>query len=115
AAGAAALIPPHVRLLEQLGLEMPSGQQLVDAWQRSNRGLDAVIGAAAGEPMQVELRADGPHALIAGTTGAGKSELLRTLVAALAARHPPSRLTFVLVDYKGGAAFAPCRALPHVL
>ncbi len=65
--------------------------------------------------MQIDLRSDGPHALIAGTTGAGKSELLRTVVASLAARHPPSRLTFLLVDYKGGAAFAPCRAFPHVL
>lgn len=114
-ADASASIPTRVRLLEQIGSEAPSAQQLAEMWHTSRGGLGAVIGACAGEPMQVDLRTDGPHALIAGTTGAGKSELLRTIVAALAARHPPSRLTFLLVDYKGGAAFAPCRMFPHVL
>jgi S-DNA-T family DNA segregation ATPase FtsK/SpoIIIE len=52
--------------------------------------------------------------LVAGTTGAGKSEFLRTLVASIAASAPPQFVTFVLVDYKGGAAFADCVDLPHV-
>ena len=58
-----------------------------------------------GRALNIDLRRDGPHALIAGTTGSGKSELLRTMVAALAAHHPPDQLTFLFVDYKGGAAF----------
>src|SRR5204863_2486589 len=58
---------------------------------------------------------DGPHALIAGTTGSGKSELLRTLIASLAMTVDPERLNFVLVDYKGGSAFADCAALPHTV
>ena len=62
----------------------------------------------------VDLVSDGPHALVAGTTGAGKSELLRSLVAGLAVASPPEHLTFVLVDYKGGAAFGDCERLPHV-
>lgn len=115
AASSAASIPGRIRLLDQLGLEAPSGEKLAGIWLKPRVGLSALIGAGAGAEMTIDLRADGPHALIAGTTGAGKSELLRTLVASLAARHPPSRLTFLLVDYKGGAAFAPCRALPHVL
>ena len=53
--------------------------------------------------------------LIAGTTGAGKSELLRSLVAGMAATAGPEHLTFVLVDYKGGATFDACAALPHVV
>ena len=57
---------------------------------------------------------DGPHAVVAGTTGAGKSELLVSWVLAMAARHPPSAVTFLLVDFKGGAAFAPLARLPHV-
>jgi S-DNA-T family DNA segregation ATPase FtsK/SpoIIIE len=114
-ASAAASLPTRVRLLDQLGLMTPSAQELATRWQKTPRGIGAVIGSGAGEPMEVDLRADGPHALIAGTTGAGKSELLRTLVASLAASHPPSRLTFLLVDYKGGAAFEPCRPFPHVL
>ncbi len=63
----------------------------------------------------LDLDRDGPHALIAGTTGAGKSQLLRTLVAALASAYPPDEVAFVLVDYKGGSAFADCAALPHVV
>src|SRR5690606_31738287 len=51
----------------------------------------------------------------AGTTGSGKSELLRTLVVSLALHHPPDRLTFLLVDYKGGAAFRGISELPHVV
>ena len=58
---------------------------------------------------------DGPHALIAGTTGSGKSELLRTLVASLAAGASPDDLTFVLIDYKGGSTFDACADLPHTV
>ena len=56
----------------------------------------------------------GPHGVLVGATGSGKSELLRSLVAGLAARHAPEELAFVLVDYKGGAAFADLSRLPHV-
>lgn len=56
----------------------------------------------------------GPHGMLVGAPGAGKSELLRTLVSALAAAHPPDLLAFVLVDFKGGAAFQPLARLPHV-
>lgn len=55
----------------------------------------------------------GPHGLCIGATGSGKSELLRTLVVALAARHSPQELNFVLVDFKGGATFLGLEALPH--
>ena len=64
--------------------------------------------------MSLDLDRHGPHLLIAGTTGSGKSELLRTFVAALAVAAPPDRVTFLLIDYKGGAAFAPLTGLPHV-
>ncbi|GGN96063.1 type VII secretion protein EccC [Streptomyces albiflavescens] len=56
----------------------------------------------------------GPHGLCVGATGSGKSELLRTLVLALTATHSPEDLALVLVDYKGGATFAPFTELPHV-
>jgi len=55
----------------------------------------------------------GPHGMIVGATGSGKSELLRTLVLGLAATHPPTVLNFVLVDFKGGATFASLDRLPH--
>ncbi len=80
------------------------------------RATAAVIGVGAeGRPVTVDLTRDGPHALVAGTTGSGKSELLQTLVASLAATYPPDALAFVLVDYKGGAAFRGCAALPHTV
>ena len=56
----------------------------------------------------------GPHGLVIGATGSGKSELLRTLVLGLATTQPPDRLNVVLVDFKGGATFAGLAALPHV-
>jgi S-DNA-T family DNA segregation ATPase FtsK/SpoIIIE len=59
------------------------------------------------------LGGSGPHGLLVGATGSGKSELLRALVAALALRHPPSAVNFLLIDFKGGAAFAELGALPH--
>src|SRR4029450_11212435 len=55
----------------------------------------------------------GPHGLLVGATGSGKSELLRTLVLALAVTHHPEILNFVLVDFKGGATFATLDRLPH--
>ena len=77
--------------------------------------LRAVVGAAAGEPHALDLRLHGPHALLGGTTGAGKSELLQTWILAMAAAHSPQRVTFLLVDYKGGSAFRECVQLPHTV
>ena len=62
----------------------------------------------------VDLVTDGPHVLVAGTTGAGKSELLTSLLAALTVTASPQRLGLLLVDYKGGTAFGALAALPHV-
>ncbi|WP_455387531.1 FtsK/SpoIIIE domain-containing protein [Petrachloros mirabilis] len=59
--------------------------------------------------------AHGPHGLIGGMTGSGKSELLRTIVLSLALSHHPYDLNFALVDYKGGATFNDLRALPHTV
>ena len=65
-------------------------------------------------PLDLDLVADGPHAVVGGTTGSGKSALLTAWVLALAAAHPPERLVLLLVDCKGGAAFDPLASLPQV-
>ncbi|MET3803705.1 S-DNA-T family DNA segregation ATPase FtsK/SpoIIIE [Nakamurella sp. UYEF19] len=87
-------------------------QVLATRWARPS--LTAVLGMAAPGPLTVDLESDGPHVLIAGTTGSGKSELLATLIAGLAVTSPPDRVSFLLVDYKGGAAFGALAGLPHV-
>lgn len=73
------------------------------------------IGVANDGTVEIDLVDDGPHGLLAGTTGAGKSELLRSLVIGLATQSSPDHITFVLVDYKGGATFDACSSLPHVV
>jgi S-DNA-T family DNA segregation ATPase FtsK/SpoIIIE len=75
--------------------------------------LRAVIGRSAHGAHALDLRTDGPHALVGGTTGSGKSELLQSWILALAAAHSPQRLTFLLIDYKGGSAFKDLEPLPH--
>jgi S-DNA-T family DNA segregation ATPase FtsK/SpoIIIE len=74
--------------------------------------------ATDGRPVHLDLKESalggmGPHGLVVGATGSGKSELLRTLVLGLALRHSSEDLNVVLVDFKGGAAFGPLRRLPH--
>jgi len=81
--------------------------------RRDDATLRAVIGQGVGGELVLDLRHQGPHALVGGTTGAGKSEFLQAWVLAMAAAHSPDRVTFLFVDYKGGAAFADCVDLPH--
>ena len=110
----AAGIPSSARLLELIDLDPPTPEGIGARWTRG-RTTDVVVGAGYDGPFRVDLRRDGPHALVAGTTGAGKSELLQTLVASLAVANRPDELTFVLVDYKGGSAFKDCARLPHTV
>jgi len=91
---------------------IPASIALADLDQPAG-GLRAVIGVDAAGPVELDLERDGPHAVIGGTTGSGKSELLLTWVLALARSASPTEMTFLLVDFKGGATFGPLRALPH--
>ncbi|HXR44342.1 MAG TPA: FtsK/SpoIIIE domain-containing protein, partial [Pseudolysinimonas sp.] len=108
-------IPSQSRLLDVLHLDPPTAEAIEAGWLLSPRSTTAVIGESIDGPFSIDLRADGPHALIAGTTGSGKSELLQTLVASLAVANRPDEMNFVLVDYKGGAAFKDCVNLPHTV
>ena len=108
-------LPTSARLLDLLGLDPPSGADIRSRWRSGGRTTAAPVGLTTDGPWTLDLRHDGPHALVAGTTGAGKSEFLQTLVASLAVANRPDAMTFVLVDYKGGAAFKDCARLPHTV
>ncbi|WP_407564758.1 FtsK/SpoIIIE domain-containing protein [Streptomyces sp. 184] len=103
------------RLLDLLGLHGPGPHDLVSRWRLRRPGLSAPVGESLGVPLFIDLARDGPHALVAGTTGSGKTEFLRTWIASMAAAHPPDAVSFLLVDYKGGSAFADCTRLPHTV
>jgi len=101
---------------DPLGLDVPA------LWRpRPPRSLLRVpIGSDAdGQPVELDIKESaqggmGPHGLVIGATGSGKSELLRTLVLGMALTHPSDLLNFVLVDFKGGATFLGLDRLAHV-
>ena len=101
---------PHAVTLSEVLNAAPGADR-----ETARTGLRAPVGLDASGVAELDLVRDGPHAVVAGTTGAGKSELLVSWVLAMAARHPPRAVTFLLVDFKGGAAFAPLAGLPHVI
>ncbi|WP_223694328.1 FtsK/SpoIIIE domain-containing protein [Leifsonia poae] len=123
-------LPSSVGLAQVVpGDVLGSGDSIVKNWRRTDSllsgwtvgteresgGLAAIVGQGSGGPVEIDLRTHGPHALVGGTTGAGKSEFLQSWMLSLASNHAPDRLTFLLVDYKGGAAFADCVDLPHTV
>jgi S-DNA-T family DNA segregation ATPase FtsK/SpoIIIE len=116
-------IPTRVGFFEALGVGSVEELNLETEWlnRDTSQWLRIPLGIAAGSKLveldfkEQALGGHGPHGLVAGTTGAGKSELLLTLIAGLALRHPPDVLNFVLVDYKGGDAFRSVADLPHTV
>ncbi len=112
-------IKTSVRLLDLLNLEAADQLDPRTWWSEQPRfgRLTVPIGEKSGGPLLIDLTdaAHGPHGLVAGTTGSGKSELLQTLIAALAATHHPHLINFVLVDFKGGSAFKDFENIPHTV
>jgi S-DNA-T family DNA segregation ATPase FtsK/SpoIIIE len=108
-------LPESARLLDVLDLDPPTAPAIAARWRGGGRSTLAMVGESYDGPFGIDLSKDGPHGLVAGTTGAGKSEFLQTLVASLAVANRPDEMTFVLVDYKGGSAFKDCVDLPHTV
>ena len=113
--GRGGTLPERV-LLDELDPDLDSPAARRRAWETAPAGsLMATIGVRAGGAFDIDLGTGGHHVLIGGTTGAGKSELLQTMVTSLAARYSPERVAFLLVDYKGGTAFKDGVHLPHTV
>jgi len=109
-------IPYPVRLLDLLGLGVPAADDALTLWKRSEGpSTRVVVGADAAGPVAVDLAGQGPHTMLGGATGAGKSILLQTLVTSLLLANRPDELNLVLVDFKGGSAFLPFQHCPHVI
>jgi len=122
-------LPRSISLITLLGHELvETSEAVVDRWRqnasihdrsggpltpRRAGKLRGIIGSAGVDAMHLDLRTQGPHALVGGTTGAGKSEFLQAWVLGMAAEYSSDRVTFLFVDYKGGSAFADCVTLPH--
>ncbi|MBT2456142.1 FHA domain-containing protein [Streptomyces sp. ISL-86] len=121
---AAATLPQTSRLLDELGLARATPASLMARWAAAtDQGQDVggraevVLGAGRRGPVGAELVADGPHLLIEGPAGSGRTELLRSVAASLAAAARPDRLGLVLLDGAGGErgdGLLPCTELPHI-
>ncbi len=116
-------MPRSVGLMPLFDTTSITGLNIPDRWRESTDPKRAEwpkmpLGMLAGqEPRYLHFfaDADGVHGMIAGSTGSGKSELLMTMILSLAIKYDPTMVSFVLVDFKGGAAFEPFKELPHVV
>ncbi len=122
-------LPRSLTLLDMFALldARPVAQlgelEVAEKWRRSMESqnqewLRAPVGLVSSKEVRMlvfQAQADGVHGMAAGTTGSGKSELLQTLISAMAIRYDPRIVNFVLVDYKGGPTVEPFRKLPHVV
>jgi len=114
-APAADRCPADVALGDLPTVPPPEPHAIRARW-RSGAPLVTPLGAGPdGAPVAIDLIRDGPHLLVAGTTGSGKSELLTTLVLGLALTSPPDRLAVLVVDFKGGTGLPALSGLPHVV
>ena len=112
----------EVELVDLLGIEDASAPALDQLWAPRSPWdrMRVPIGVSAdGSPVELDVKesafgGSGPHGMLIGATGSGKSELLRTLVLALALTHSPETLNIVMVDFKGGATFLGLEDLPHI-
>lgn len=106
----------EVRLLDLLGIDL-ARYDATTTWQQPPFGwLRTPLGQQiGGQELLFDLVEYGPHGVIAGTTGSGKSELLVSMIAGLALTHHPHQLNFVLVDFKGGSSLGIFEHLPHTV
>ncbi len=112
-------MPDMLTFLEMYGVKTIEELNCLQRWRESNsvRTLAAPLGVdSRGDLFNLDLhqKAHGPHGLIAGTTGSGKSEFIMTMILSLAVNYSPHDISFLLIDYKGGGMAVAFKELPHV-
>ncbi|CDQ40394.1 type VII secretion protein EssC [Virgibacillus salexigens] len=113
-------IPESVTFLEMYGVEKVNELLIADRWRMNEtyKSLAVPLGLRGKEDIvQLNLheKAHGPHGLVAGTTGSGKSEIIQSYILSLAVNFHPHEVAFLLIDYKGGGMANLFRNLPHLL
>lgn len=116
--GSSYLLPSMMTFLEMFGVGKVEHLNARTRWMENNptMSLEAAIGVdELGEPFKLDLheKFHGPHGLVAGMTGSGKSELIITLILSLAVNYHPNEVAFILIDYKGGGMAKAFEHLPH--
>ena len=113
-------LPTELTYYEMYGIENPSELNVLERWKSNDahKSLAVPIGIRiTGDMMMLNLheKAHGPHGLISGTTGSGKSEIIQTIILSLAVNFHPYEVGFLLIDYKGGGMSNLFSKLPHLL
>ena len=111
------LLPASVRFVDVVDIDLDDPDGIVARWTIGGHSTKTCVGVDANGAFELDIdfKADGPHSLVVGTTGAGKSEFLRTFIAGLLITNRPDALNLVLIDFKGGGAFAAFEDAPHTV
>lgn len=118
--GVTSHIPKSVTFFEMYDVQHPEELQIKERWKRgqSHKSLAVPLGLRASRDilsLNLHEKAHGPHGLVAGTTGSGKSETIQSYILSLAVNFHPHEVGFLLIDYKGGGMANMFRDLPHLL
>lgn len=118
--GVVSKIPESITFFEMYGVKKPSELHSEQRWKsnQSHKSLAVPLGVRAEKDivyLNLHEKAHGPHGLVAGTTGSGKSEIIQSYILSLAVNFHPYEVGFLLIDYKGGGMAGLFKDLPHLL
>lgn len=118
--GITSQIPESITFFEMYQVKRPEQLQIAERWSKSesHKSLAVPLGVRAQNDylyLNLHEKAHGPHGLVAGTTGSGKSEIVQSYILSLAVNFHPYEVGFLLIDYKGGGMAGLFKNLPHLL